>query len=103
MEYTRTRTQRRTEKAQRLCVGERGSGRAGVEVDFAGETGVVEAAARAERLRETAAVRLPDGRRRGSTRRRRRDLVVPRRADIGVGSTENVIGCTRMRACASTP
>jgi hypothetical protein len=99
---TETRTQRRTESAQRLCVNKRGAGRVGVEVDFAGIAGVVEAAARAGNVRFTLTVRLSDRRRRGLARRRRRDLGVPRRAGVGVGRAENVLGCTRTRACAST-
>jgi hypothetical protein len=101
-EQTQTRTRRRTESAQRLGVNERGAGRVGVEVDFAGIAAVEEAAARAGNVRFTCTVRLPDGRRRGLTCRSNEDLGVPRRAGIGVGRAENVLGCTRTRACAST-
>jgi hypothetical protein len=95
---------RRTEKAQRLCRSDSVAGRVGVEVDFAGIAGVEEAAARAVSVGLLLAVSLPDGHRRGSTRRLHRDLEVPRRADVGVGRAENVIACTRMRnrAWAST-
>jgi hypothetical protein len=103
MEYTQPRARGRTESAQRLCNRVSGAGRVEVEVDLARIAGVEEAAARAGYVRFTLTVRLPDGRRRALTRRLRQDLGVPRRAGVGVGRAENVIGCTRMskRACAS--
>ncbi len=89
--------QRTGDFAERLCARGSGAGRAGVEVDCAG---VQVAPARKVKQRETVIVSLPDGRRRGSTRRDVGDLGGARRAGSGVGSAENVTGCT---ACPSAP
>jgi hypothetical protein len=47
--------------------------------------------------REVTTERVSEGLRRFFARLLRRDLGVPRPADVGAGSVENVIGCTRMR------
>jgi hypothetical protein len=89
--------------AQRLCSNKSGAGQVGVEADNCCYGVEVVAPARAVSLRDTAAVQLPDGRRRGLARCVVGDLGGARRAGVGVGSAVNVTGCTRTLACASTP